>query len=54
MAASSGKLNGAPHKLEDIVQFHVGDTITSLQRAAMQPGGQEVGCGTVSHQGRNP
>ncbi|MEW5303982.1 MAG: hypothetical protein WDW36_006625 [Sanguina aurantia] len=42
MAASSGKLNGAPHKLEDIVQFHVGDTITSLQRAAMQPGGQEV------------
>ncbi|KXZ43846.1 hypothetical protein GPECTOR_79g125 [Gonium pectorale] len=42
MAAASGKLNGAPHKLEEVVKFHVGDTITSLQRAEMQAGGQEV------------
>ncbi|GLC59841.1 hypothetical protein PLESTB_001541500 [Pleodorina starrii] len=42
MAAASGRLNGAPHKLEELVKFHVGDTITSLQRAEMQAGGQEV------------
>eukprot|EP00198_Chlamydomonas_reinhardtii_P011963 XP_001701300.1 nuclear pre-mRNA splicing factor, component of splicing factor 3b [Chlamydomonas reinhardtii] len=42
MAAASGKLNGAPHKLEELVKFHVGDTITALQRAEMQAGGQEV------------
>ncbi|KAG2485365.1 hypothetical protein HYH03_015856 [Edaphochlamys debaryana] len=42
MAAASGRLNGAPHKLEEVVKFHVGDTITSLQRAEMQAGGQEV------------
>lgn len=37
-----GKLGGAPHKLDNVTQFHVGDTITSLQRAVMQPGGSEV------------
>ena len=37
----SSILNGAPHKLENIIQFHVGDMVTSLQRAVMQPGGQE-------------
>ncbi len=42
LAATSGKLGGAPHKLTAEVQFHVGDTITALQRAVMQPGGQEV------------
>ena len=40
-AAVSSILNGAPHKLENIIQFHVGDMVTSLQRAVMQPGGQE-------------
>jgi splicing factor 3B subunit 3 len=36
-----GKLNGAPNKLEEIVQFHVGDVVTSMQKAAMIPGGME-------------
>ncbi|KAK9824249.1 hypothetical protein WJX72_008915 [[Myrmecia] bisecta] len=40
-AGASGKLQGAAHKLEDIVSFHVGDIVTGLNRAAMQPGGQE-------------
>jgi hypothetical protein len=37
-----GKLGGAPHKLDNSIQFHVGDTITALARATMQPGGSEV------------
>ncbi len=40
-AGAASALNGAPHKLESIIQFHVGDVVTSLQRAVMQPGGQE-------------
>lgn len=35
-------LNGAANKLEDVVNFHVGDSITALQRSSLQPGGQEV------------
>eukprot|EP00775_Hariotina_reticulata_P013008 gene13008-13137_t len=42
LAAQMGKLGGAPHKLDNVVQFHVGDTITALSRAVMQPGGSEV------------
>lgn len=42
LAAVSGRLGGAPHKLDAVCQFHVGDTITSLSRAVMQPGGSEV------------
>jgi splicing factor 3B subunit 3 len=41
-AGSNGLLNGASHKLEDVTNFHVGDLVTSLQRAALQPGGREV------------
>ena len=41
-AGIGGALNSAHHKLEDIIQFHIGDVITALQRAAMQPGGQEA------------
>ncbi|CAK8574337.1 unnamed protein product [Lathyrus sativus] len=36
-----GKLNGAPNKVEEIVQFHVGDVITCLQKASLIPGGGE-------------
>jgi hypothetical protein len=36
-----GKLNGAPNKVEEIVQFHVGDLISSLQKASLIPGGGE-------------
>ena len=41
-ASASGMLNGAANKLEDVINFHVGDSITALQRSALQPGGQEV------------
>ncbi|KAG1342547.1 hypothetical protein COCNU_05G007760 [Cocos nucifera] len=35
-----GKLNGAPNK-EGIVQFHIGDAVTCLQKASLIPGGGE-------------
>lgn len=41
LAGATGRLGGAQHKLEDIVQFHLGDVVTSLQKASMQPGGQD-------------
>ena len=41
-ARSAGLLNSAAHKLEDVVNFHVGDMVTSLERATLQPGGREV------------
>ncbi|KAI5084296.1 hypothetical protein GOP47_0000465 [Adiantum capillus-veneris] len=43
-----GKLNGAPNKVEEIIQFHVGDVVTCLQKASLIPGGGEsVIYGTV-------
>ncbi|KAF3786388.1 Splicing factor 3B subunit 3 [Nymphaea thermarum] len=36
-----GKLNGAPNKVEEIVQFHIGDVVTCLQKASLIPGGGE-------------
>jgi splicing factor 3B subunit 3 len=41
-AGASGLLNGAPNKLEDVINFHVGDIVTALQRSSLQPGGQDV------------
>merc|ERR1711935_255141 len=38
----TGILNGAPNKLETLVQFHVGETVTSLHRCALVPGGAEA------------
>eukprot|EP01083_Nonionella_stella_P097943 275342_1 len=37
-----GILNSAATKLTDIVQYHVGDTITSLQKTNLYPGGSDV------------
>jgi len=37
-----GYLNGAPHKLETLSAFHVGETISSLQRTTLAPGGTEA------------
>jgi splicing factor 3B subunit 3 len=34
----SSRLNGAPNKLQHVAQFYVGETVTSLQRAAMAGG----------------
>nr|XP_010937208.1 spliceosome-associated protein 130 A [Elaeis guineensis] len=36
-----GKLSGAPNKVEEIVQFHIGDVVTCLQKASLIPGGGE-------------
>ncbi|KAF9623834.1 hypothetical protein IFM89_005419 [Coptis chinensis] len=36
-----GKLNGAPNKVEEIVQFHVGDTITCLEKTSLILGGHD-------------
>lgn len=41
-AGAATLLNGAAHKLEDIINFHVGDLVTSLQSGTLQPGGQEA------------
>jgi len=35
-------LNGAPSKADEIVQFHVGETVTSLQKVTLGPGCSEV------------
>ena len=36
-----GLLNGASQKAETITSFHVGDTILSLEKATLIPGGSE-------------
>ena len=41
-ANMQGLLNGAPNKMEAVINFHVGDTVTALQKCTLQPGGQEV------------
>ena len=41
-AMNTGVLGGAPNKLSAVAQFHVGEVITTLQRATLQPGGNEV------------
>ena len=35
-------ITGAPFKLEAACNFHLGDTVTSIKKATMQPGGKEV------------
>ncbi|EFJ13812.1 hypothetical protein SELMODRAFT_181612 [Selaginella moellendorffii] len=43
-----GRLNGAPNKVEEIIQFHVGEVVTCMQKASLIPGGGEsVIYGTV-------
>ncbi len=42
LKTDQGYLNGAPHKLEDIACFHVGETITTLQKTSLVPGGAEA------------
>lgn len=38
----SGLLNGASQKTEVVAVFHVGETVTWLQRATLIPGGSEA------------
>jgi len=46
LSATAGRedraLNGAPSKAEEIAQFHVGETVTSLQKVTLGPGCAEV------------
>ena len=42
LTSGEGIVNGAPSKADTIVQFHVGDTITSLQKVVLGPGCAEV------------
>jgi len=35
-------LNGAPSKADEIVQYHIGETVTSLQKVSLGPGNAEV------------
>jgi len=36
-----GYLNGAPHKLENLIEFYVGDTVSSIQKVSLVPGGTD-------------
>lgn len=36
-----GLLNGAPQKVETLCNYHVGETVLSLQKATLIPGGSE-------------
>lgn len=38
---AAGVLNGAPHKVNHAVQFHVGETVCALTKATLQAGGME-------------
>eukprot|EP01118_Nematostelium_gracile_P011208 TRINITY_DN3947_c0_g1_i1.p1 TRINITY_DN3947_c0_g1~~TRINITY_DN3947_c0_g1_i1.p1 ORF type:complete len:471 (+),score=85.27 TRINITY_DN3947_c0_g1_i1:606-2018(+) len=38
----AGYLNAAPNKLQDVAIFHVGETIHSLQKTSLVPGGAEI------------
>jgi len=39
---SQGLMNGAPHKLDEIIQFHVGEMVTSLTKGTLVPGGSQA------------
>lgn len=42
MKWEQGLLNGAPHKLEHLSSFHVGETVNSLTKASLVPGVPEA------------
>lgn len=37
-----GYLNGAPNKIQEAIQFHLGEVITGLKKTTLVPGGTEV------------
>jgi len=37
-----GLLNGAPHKLEDVIVFHIGELVTTVTKASLVPGAAEA------------
>jgi len=44
-----GYLNGAPHKLEDVIVYHVGETINSISKVTLAQGGVEAILYTTIH-----
>jgi len=42
LKTDQGYLNGAPHKLEEVAAFHVGDTVTTVTKTSLVPGGAEA------------
>ncbi|KAJ3244641.1 Splicing factor 3B subunit 3 [Chytriomyces hyalinus] len=42
LAFEKGFLQGAPHKLQHLAEFHVGETVTSIHKASLVAGGREV------------
>ena len=42
LLAEKSFLNGAPYRTELVASYHVGDTVTALQKAALTRGGPEV------------
>ncbi|KAJ3040626.1 Splicing factor 3B subunit 3 [Rhizophlyctis rosea] len=37
-----GYLQGAPHKLQHVAEFHAGATVTSVNKASLTPGGRDI------------
>jgi len=37
-----GYLNGAPHKLEEVAAVHIGETVTTVTKTSLVPGGAEA------------
>jgi hypothetical protein len=37
-----GHMNGAPYKLDNISNFHVGEVVTCVKKTSLVPGGSEV------------
>ena len=46
-AVGGGTLGAADHKVEPVINFHLGDLVMSMQLTALQSGGQEVCCGAA-------
>ncbi|ORY51005.1 hypothetical protein BCR33DRAFT_676481 [Rhizoclosmatium globosum] len=42
LAYEKGFLQGAPHKLQRLAEFHVGETVTSIHKTSLVAGGREV------------
>ncbi|KAJ3068360.1 Splicing factor 3B subunit 3 [Podochytrium sp. JEL0797] len=42
LAYEKGYLQGAPHKLQHLAEFHIGETITSIHKTSLVAGGREV------------
>jgi splicing factor 3B subunit 3 len=44
LKADTSYITGQTHKLETLTSFHVGETVTAVEKAALMPGGAELIC----------